>query len=78
MVTGAVTITADTIVEGASFRITFSGSDYDYVARDGDTLNNVSAGLAAAVNADTGANVTAVASNVTDPTATGQHYYPDQ
>ncbi len=68
--TGAVTITADTIVEGASFRITFSGSDYEYVARDGDTLNNVSAGLAAAVNADTGSNVTAVASDVTDPTAT--------
>ncbi|MBB4660317.1 flagellin [Parvularcula dongshanensis] len=42
-----VTFSAQEIAEGDSFRVTVDGTDYDYVARDGDTSNDVVRNLAA-------------------------------
>ena len=36
-----VTFSAASVAEGDSFRVTVDGTDYDYVARDGDTANDV-------------------------------------
>ncbi|HXI86359.1 MAG TPA: hypothetical protein VNH64_02790, partial [Parvularculaceae bacterium] len=39
--TATVTYTAAALTTGESFRVTLAGTAYEYVARDGDTLNDV-------------------------------------
>ncbi|MBB5517325.1 flagellin [Amphiplicatus metriothermophilus] len=68
--TATITYTATEISEGESFRITLGGTDYDYVARNGDTLNDVVRELKERIDAAGIANVTVTASNVSDPTST--------
>jgi flagellin len=47
------TFTGRTVKEGDGYRITLGGRDYDYVARDSDTLNSVGSALLAKMRADT-------------------------
>ena len=62
-------LASQTIEEGDSFRISVAGADYEYVARDGDTSNDVIEALAADINAAGVAGVAATTTAATDPTA---------
>ncbi|MCP1336822.1 flagellin [Futiania mangrovi] len=63
-----VTFTGGEIVEGDSFQVSVGGVDYQYVARDGDTLNEVGAALTAKIN-DAGIDgVTVTLARAADPT----------
>ncbi len=68
--TESLTLTAGAIVEGDSFRVTLDGVDYDYVARDGDTLNDVATNLQSTLEAAGLTGVTFAANTVADPTVT--------
>jgi flagellin len=68
--TETVTLTAGAIAEGNSFRITLGGNNYDYVAKDGDTLNDVGARLKDQIDAAGLTDITVSVTSVTDPTAT--------
>ncbi|MFQ5562737.1 MAG: flagellin [Parvularculaceae bacterium] len=68
--TATVTYTAAAITEGESFRITLGGTDFDYVARDGDTLNNVAAALKTSIDAAGLTGIAVSVTNVADPTTT--------
>ena len=67
--TQTVTYTAAALTEGESFNVTIAGTAFEYVARDGDTLNDVVRHLGGQI---TGAisGVTVSYTDVTDPTAT--------
>lgn len=67
--TETVTYTAAALTEGESFRVSIAGTAFEYVARDGDTLNDVVRQLGGQI---TGAisGVTVSYTDVTDPTAT--------
>ncbi len=64
--TETVTYTAAAVTAGESFRVSLGGTDFDYVAREGDTLNDVASQLSSKIN---GAipGVTVSATNVADP-----------
>ncbi|MBI1366967.1 MAG: flagellin [Alphaproteobacteria bacterium] len=68
--TATITYTAATIAEGESFRVTLGGTNYDYVARDGDTLNDVVRHLAKTINDAGVTGLSATYTNVADPTTT--------
>ncbi len=68
--TETLTLTAGAIVEGDSFRVTLDGVNYDYVARDGDTLNTVATNLQTTLEAAGLTGVTFAANTVADPTTT--------
>lgn len=62
-----VTFAGGEIVEGDSFQVSVGGVDYQYVARDGDTLNEVGAALTAKIN-DAGIDgVTVTLARAADP-----------
>ena len=61
------TLSSESVEEGDSFSVSFGGNTVEYVARDGDTSNDVVARLAAAVNAAGVAGVTANSAAATDP-----------
>lgn len=67
--TETVTYTAAALTEGESFRVSIGGTDFDYVARDGDTLNDVVRQLASRIDGAI-SGVTVSYTNVDDPTAT--------
>lgn len=67
--TETVTYTAAALTEGESFRVSIGGTDFDYVARSGDTLNDVVRHLASQIDGQI-SGVTVSYTNVTDPTAT--------
>ncbi len=67
--TETVTYTAAAVTEGESFRVTVGTTNFDYVARADDTLNDVGRQLAALINGSI-SGVTATVTNVADPTAT--------
>ncbi len=64
-----VTFTAGALTEGDSFQVTLAGTAYEYVARDGDTLNDVATNLKSTIDAAGVTGVTITANTVTDPTA---------
>lgn len=68
--TATVTYTAAAITAGESFRITLGGTNYDYVARDGDTLNDVVNGLKKTIDAAGLTGVTVSVATAADPTTT--------
>lgn len=68
--TETVTFTAGAIAEGDSFQVTVGGTAYEYVARDGDTLNDVATNLKSTVDAAGVTGLTVTANTATDPTAT--------
>ena len=68
----SVTITygAGAVTEGDSFRITLDGTNFDYVARANDTLNDVVRKLKERIDAAGLSGVTVSVTNVADPEAT--------
>lgn len=68
--TATVTYTAAALTEGESFTVTLGGTAISYVARDGDTLNDVVRHLGDKVNAAGITGVTATYTNVADPKTT--------
>ncbi|MBL4854214.1 MAG: flagellin [Robiginitomaculum sp.] len=67
---GTMTFTAGETSEGDSYSFTVGADTINYVARAGDTLNDVTAGIKAAIDAANITGVTVDISNVADPTAT--------
>lgn len=67
--TETLTFAAGNIVEGDSFRVTLGGDNYEYIARRGDTLNDVAARLKNQLDA-AGLDIAVGAPAVTDPAAT--------
>ena len=66
--TETFTFTAGTTSAGDSYSFTIGSSTVNYVAREGDTLNDVAAGVKAAIDAEGIANVTVDLTTVADPT----------
>ena len=66
--TETLTFTAGTTSEGDSYSFTIGSSTVNYVARAGDTLNDVATGVKAAIDAEGIANVTVDLTTVADPT----------
>jgi flagellin len=62
-----VTFTNRIVSEGDGYRISAGGQDYDYVARDGDTIYDVAAQLALRINNDSSANLSATLGAWSDP-----------
>jgi len=67
---GTMTFTAGETSEGDSYSFTVGADTINYVAHAGDTLNDVTAGIKAAIDAANITGVTVDISNVADPTAT--------
>lgn len=65
-----VTYTAGALTEGESFRVTIGGTNFDYVARANDTLNDVVRQLKERIDAAGLSGVTVSVTNVADPEAT--------
>lgn len=63
-----VTIDGGTLTAGETFTINAGGSDYTYTAVDGDTVNDVAAGLKALIDAGGITNLTVTVTDATDPT----------
>lgn len=66
--TETLTFTAGTTSAGDSYSFTIGSSTVNYVARDGDTLNDVATGVKAAIDAEGIANMTVDLTTVADPT----------
>ncbi len=66
--TQTLTFTAGTTSAGDSYSFTIGSSTVNYVAREGDTLNDVATGVKAAIDAEGIANVTVDLTTVADPT----------
>ncbi len=66
--TETLTFTAGTTSAGDSYSFTIGSSTVNYVAREGDTLNDVATGVKAAIDAEGIANVTVDLTTVADPT----------
>ncbi len=66
--TETLTFTAGTTSAGDSYSFTIGSSTINYVAREGDTLNDVATGVKAAIDAEGIANVTVDLTTVADPT----------
>ncbi|MCF6220320.1 MAG: flagellin [Robiginitomaculum sp.] len=67
--TETFTFTAGATSAGDSYSLTIGSSTVNYVARDGDTLNDVATGVKAAIDAAGIANVSVDLTTVADPTA---------
>ena len=67
---GTLTFTAGATSEGDSYSFTVGADTINYVARSGDTLNDVTSGIKAAIDAANITGVTVDITNVADPTAT--------
>lgn len=66
-----VDIAGGTLEAGETFTVSVGGSEYTYTAVDGDTNNDVAAGLKALIDADSIANLTVTVTDATDPTTDG-------
>ncbi|HPE46795.1 MAG TPA: flagellin [Hyphomonas sp.] len=64
-----VTLDGGTITAGDTFTVNAGGADYTYTAADGDTNNDVAAGLKALIDAGSITNLTVTVTDATDPTA---------
>lgn len=64
-----VTVAGGTIGEGDTFTVNVGGSDYVYTAADGDTINDVAAGLKDLVDAGSVTNLTVTVTDAADPTS---------
>ena len=64
-----VSIAGGTISTGDTFTVSAGGSDYTYTAVDGDTNNDVAAGLKALIDAGSVTNLTVTVTDATDPTS---------
>jgi flagellin len=67
---GTLTFTAGATSEGDSYSLTVGAETINYVARSGDTLNDVASGIKSAIDAANITGVTVDITNVADPTAT--------
>lgn len=66
--TETLTFTAGTTSEGDSYSFTLGSDTINYVARDGDTLNDVATGVKAAIDAAGITDITVDLTTVADPT----------
>lgn len=64
-----VTVAGGTITEGDTFTISVGGSDYTYTAEDGDTNNDVAAGLKTLIDDGSVTNLTVTVTDAGDPTS---------
>lgn len=64
-----VTVAGGTIAEGDTFTINVGGEEYEYTAEDGDTNNDVAAGLKALIDADEIENLVVTVTDADDPTS---------
>jgi flagellin len=67
--TADVSIAGGTITAGDTFTVSAGGSDYTYTAVDGDTNNDVAAGLKALLDAASITNLTVTVTDADDPTS---------
>ncbi len=66
-----VTLTAGAVTEGDSFQIVIGGTNtVEYIARDNDTMNDVTRNLKSLIDAEGITGITVDTTNLADPTAT--------
>lgn len=69
-----VTFTGRAVTEGDGYRVTVGGANFDYVARAGDTAEDVAAQIALKINGQTGVKVSARLGEVDATTGTVKLY----
>ena len=65
----AVGIAGGTLEAGETFTVSVGGNEYTYEAAEGDTNNDVAAGLKALIEADSISNLTVTVTDAADPTS---------
>ncbi|MGF1554262.1 MAG: flagellin [Paracoccaceae bacterium] len=68
---GDPSATPPAVAEGDSFRVSLGGAQYDYTAKEGDTLNDVAKGLKAVIDAGGEADIAVKVNESDDPSVSG-------
>ena len=72
-----ITLGAGVVSEGDSYRVQIDGTNYDYVAGKGETMNDVAVGLKAAIDNAGDADITVQVNQADDPVNTDVTLYVD-